>query len=179
MDDTELKPCFKCGKQAIYANAEGMASGGVKTNWATCSDEGCMPTPIVFSVDKWQSRPLEDALRANLARARTRIEQLGADLQHEINEKLTVAEADKAYINWLRDKISRLEAENRWIPVGERLPGNDRIVLVICASGYLTKGWNVQADYWWVFDDNKHEFHPRRHDDLVTHWRELPAPPEA
>jgi hypothetical protein len=60
-----------------------------------------------------------------------------------------------------------------WTPVWQGLPKHQNPVLVICKSGYLTKGWCVQAGYWWVYDDLKGEYHPRRADDPVEWWREL------
>jgi Lar family restriction alleviation protein len=71
------------------------------------------------------------------------------------------------------ERVSKLEEVERWISVSDHLPGNDRHVLVKCRSGYITKGWNVQKDYWWVYDDRRNEFHPRRHGDPVIEWREL------
>jgi BMFP domain-containing protein YqiC len=38
-----------------------------------------------------------------------RIAALEAELKHEVNEKLTIADSNRSEINWLRNKIKSLE----------------------------------------------------------------------
>lgn len=91
------------------------------------------------------------------------------------------AEDTEAELTALRARIAELEAEARWIPVGERLPEPDKIVLALWHHGGIDcdtvseslmdrgHGWrekemgglNIYMTFW-----------------EVTHWRPLPAPPE-
>lgn len=57
-----------------------------------------------------------------------------------------------------------LEAANSWTPVTERLPEQDSRVLVVYGESEIM---NV------LFCD-----HARPLPNTVTHWRELPAPPQ-
>lgn len=66
----------------------------------------------------------------------------------------------------LLDEIERLREENRWIPVGERLPTADKMVLC------WTKDGVVVTVYWWD------GWHTGRLPETVTHWRPLPKGPE-
>ncbi len=52
----ELKPCPYCGSKAIIT-AEGYCS---------CSNNNCPSDCVILSIDDWQSRPVEDALRKQL-----------------------------------------------------------------------------------------------------------------
>ena len=79
----------------------------------------------------------------------------------------------------LRAELDAERERNRWIPVEERLPEDNRNVLVCITEvdgspvidfGYYIPGDNVyegwQTNYFMAFGK-------------VTHWREMPAPPEA
>lgn len=73
-------------------------------------------------------------------------------------------------ITHFRQRIAELEAANRWIPVGERLPKRGKIVLVNL-SGFVTVGY--WEGYWWAFDVKPKE---RKRGDLITHWMRMPEP---
>ena len=55
----ELKPCRVCGSKAMV----------IAKDLCVCSNYSC-PSLGGFSFDEWNARPLEDALRAQLEKAR-------------------------------------------------------------------------------------------------------------
>lgn len=65
-------------------------------------------------------------------------------------------------------KIAELEKVSRWIPVTERLPENDSHYL--CAYRSYDGNYMVRIEY----------FMPKmiKFPTDITHWRELPLPPE-
>lgn len=71
------------------------------------------------------------------------------------------------------DEIERLRNERRWIPVSERLPKEDSVVLAFMPEGSELKP-EVREMYFvegeWMND--------RGHWPEVTHWMPLPEPPE-
>ena len=65
-------------------------------------------------------------------------------------------------------RIAELEAERRWIPVGER-PLESGTFFVLLKNGEVTKDWTFIDGgryYWWNHGAN------------ITHWMPLPTPPE-
>lgn len=75
----------------------------------------------------------------------------------------------------LRDQENR-----RWIPVAERLPGNDDFVLVIVSgkAGNITLDnaaelASFSMDEGWIL-----EMWPELEDPKVTYWMPLPEPPK-
>ena len=76
----------------------------------------------------------------------------------------------------LRARIAELEAERRWIPVGERLPDNWESVLTIDISkstqDMVTAFYNPETSLWST------HFSMYSDSDLwVTHWMPLPESP--
>ena len=74
----------------------------------------------------------------------------------------------------------REQEERRWIPVTERLPGNDDFVLVIVCgkAGCITlenatELAQFSMDEGWIL-----EMWPEWEDPKVTHWMPLPEPPK-
>ncbi len=77
-------------------------------------------------------------------------------------------------IKSLRARVAELEAAQRWIPVTERLPEDDTVILglfmeysrpQICAFRRYGKGWIEEND-----GDTYHSG--------ITHWMPLPQPPK-
>jgi len=120
-------------------------------------------------------------LRAANAQMAARIVEL--ELDDTLNRKLIESitnQFDKAHV-----RIAELEAARRWIPVGERLPEGDNVVLTLNQhSGFVTKGYYVAGrgvyGYWWQYYPERGEMHPSYmpKSDPVTHWMPLPAAPE-
>ena len=105
---------------------------------------------------------------------RSELMLIAADLIDQLQQELT----DERYRHdRLQDfcvaqgeELSRLKAQQRWIPVTERLPEDDDDVLIM-SSGSISMGYystynEYWADYINVYDDN------------VTHWMPLPEPPK-
>jgi hypothetical protein len=75
-------------------------------------------------------------------------------------------------------KATVLEEQQRWIPVGERLPPDDDDVEVFCHyEGNTISEVGLGAHYpeegnWYVWGTDYEDY-------TVTHWRPLPKPPEA
>ena len=74
----------------------------------------------------------------------------------------------------------REQEERRWIPVTERLPGNDDFVLVIVSgkAGNITLDnaaelASFSMDEGWIL-----EMWPEWEDPKVTYWMPLPEPPK-
>ena len=70
----------------------------------------------------------------------------------------------------LQSRIAELEAERHWIPVSERLPEGEK-VLVLWKDGTIHLDWTFidgGSYYWWNSGQA-----------VVTHWMPLPTPPEA
>ena len=85
------------------------------------------------------------------------IEELQAQLMYSNDAAKTIAE-----------KVPR------WIPVTERLPEEEEVVLVWGgASVYTAKRHNkYQGLMWWKLNSKQHYCNP-------THWMPLPEPPES
>jgi len=77
-------------------------------------------------------------------------------------------DADHGYIAQLR-RVEALEAERRWVPVGERLPVDDSLVI----ASFINYGvMPVRFKYGKWFSSGFSLASP------PTHWQYLPAPPE-
>ena len=79
-------------------------------------------------------------------------------------------------------RLNQYEAENRWIPVGERLPGDADGEVLVIASGKPHENITLDGAYMlatysrpegWILDE-----YPEWECANVTHWRPLPEPPE-
>ena len=69
----ELRPCPFCGEEPVQSG-----------NFVACGNENC-PTcdnywtdPQILTIEQWNTRPIEDELRAEIERLKVRIEELEA-----------------------------------------------------------------------------------------------------
>ena len=90
-----------------------------------------------------------------------------------------IATKAKTPIPELADALEKAVNENRWIPVGERLPNGD----VKCLCRYIFRGHNDLPFYqtleYFGRDETPHFQHTLGIDGMeVTHWMPLPAAPE-
>jgi hypothetical protein len=60
----ELKACPLCGSQIVYSNGDGKISDISPTYWGVCSNKNCPLHIVPIHIENLQSRPIEDALRA-------------------------------------------------------------------------------------------------------------------
>ena len=84
-------------------------------------------------------------------------------------------------VNYHRQCIAKLAVAARWIPVGERLPEDQRDVLMMCrdmiwARTEAEHTFSVHEGYYeadreqWLFPDGEWA--------EVTHWMEMPGRPK-
>jgi len=75
----------------------------------------------------------------------------------------------------LKSCITELEAERRWIPVSERLPEEDKLVLFYdYFTEEIRKGW--LSNNQWTSDESIYYNCDRFN--RITHWKPLPQLPE-
>jgi hypothetical protein len=155
-----LKPCPFCGGNAVFVDIHGSVDDDedYPLNYAVCDDVKCMPLPLHFEVKQWNSRPIEDALRAELARV--------------TSENTAQIVAGRRIINAAGDfTVVETDKLPRWIPVGERLPNNNGEYLV--RSSYRDETFISTCEYRPIPSGAGW-----RTVSWVTHWMPLPAAPE-
>jgi len=69
----ELKACPFCGGTSCYVDFDGMAVD--ESGNAACELNSCMPRESHVPVVSWNTRPIEDALTAENARLREKVER--------------------------------------------------------------------------------------------------------
>ena len=77
--------------------------------------------------------------------------------------------ADLEHENFLlKARIAELEAQQRWIPVGERLPDTNANVMVNASNEQLIGSYHSKHGIWYI---------PSVDRPKVSHWMPLPEPP--
>ena len=137
-----LRPCPFCGGTKICTEK------GINLNYCdNCSAES--------NVEHWNNRPIEDALNARIAELELRLDVYNGNMYDVVVDEN--AKANK--------RIAELEAERRWIPVGERLPEEKQNVLALDRTG---------TAYHWEYSKCLSNIFVG----YYTHWMPLPEPPE-
>lgn len=160
--ENDLKPCPFCGQDQKISVSN---RGEKHSQKCECGGSwlGLGVNLKEESEEAWNTRPIEDALRARIAELEIDVASLEyLDGEAEIGASEIVGQLKKASA-----RIAELEAAHRWISVGDRLPDypcecmvvsdyrGDRQVLICEWNGdWRTVGW-------------------------VTYWMPLPEPPEA
>ena len=111
---SELKPCPFCGGEAELCYSE--------------VDTFCRKCNVMQETELWNTRPIEDELRARIAELEAESDQLTARLCQE-------------------------RQDDKWIPVSERLPEANKCVLIYDAGGNMTvdilvKSGGVETYFW-------------------------------
>ena len=143
---SELKPCPFCGSTKICTEKS------INLNFCdNCSAES--------NIEHWNTRPIEDALTARIA-----------ELEGELDRRIAMPKDLWFKVAQLSTRINELEAERRWIPVGERLPEAYEKVIAL-AKDCMNVDWVLPKE---LREVGKGAF-ARLYN--VTHWMPLPEPP--
>jgi hypothetical protein len=179
-EQRELRPCPFCGslaESALYQD----------DRWIECprcqqgisGDADCITAEAL--IDIWNTRPIEDALQARIAElelilAADKLIEDGWIGRIEAGDKriaeLEAENALQARIEELEAKLDAYAEREQWHPfiVNKNEPNESGYYLTVQRVGkfatiILTEHWVASPGFW----DTKA---------IVTHWRELPAPPD-
>lgn len=142
---SELKPCPFCGSEDVYnvylpdpysrdqyawVNCKTCNASGGQFVQRVCPDDKSFSRNEMEleSTKLWNTRPIEDELRARIAELEAESDQLTARLCQE-------------------------RQDDKWIPVSERLPEANKCVLIYDAGGNMTvdilvKSGGVETYFW-------------------------------
>jgi hypothetical protein len=168
----ELKPCPFCGKPA----------------YTECVDDGCYAMcPNIEcefagtgSQKAWNTRPIEDALRAELEAVKVELQQANSETTaaREALDKAT--DRMSAEFARLAEELQQAREAQRWIPVSERLPESETENRATFMIAGIIDGFQFvsSAAYDYRYGEWQSELGMNM-SDLITHWRPLPEPPQA
>ena len=131
---SELKPCPFCGGEAELCYSE--------------VDTFCRKCNVMQETELWNTRPIEDELRARIA-----------ELEAE-SERFTV-----------HSRIKR--QDDKWIPVSERLPEKQKLTIGFTDNSAYVFFEIVNDDGMGLV---MYPYQNRK--GTVTHWMPLPSTPE-
>ena len=131
---SELKPCPFCGGEAELCYSE--------------VDTFCRKCNVIQETEMWNTRPIEDELRARIA-----------ELEAE-SERFTV-----------HSRIKR--QDDKWIPVSERLPEKQKLTIGFTDNSAYVFFEIVNDDEMGLV---MYPYQNRK--GTVTHWMPLPSTPE-
>ena len=131
---SELKPCPFCGGEAELCYSE--------------VDTFCRKCNVMQETELWNTRPIEDELRARIA-----------ELEAE-SERFTV-----------HSRIKR--QDDKWIPVSERLPEKQKLTIGFTDNSAYVFFEIVNDDEMGLV---MYPYQNRK--GTVTHWMPLPSTPE-
>jgi hypothetical protein len=99
----ELKPCPGCNSKAVYIAADGFRTiDNHQSHWCACDNVLCPCSRVVFTVDQWNTRPIEDALRAEN-------ESQYAGLTEQVNKMAARLKEAEALILEIADHVDELD----------------------------------------------------------------------
>jgi len=100
------------------------------------------------------------------------------DAFEEVHGVILVGRDAELCLECLRKEYMRflLQTQEEFTSVNEFLPAENVSVLVKTRNKYITSG-SLNAKTWWVYDESKGEYHPRRADDPVEFWALIPGDP--
>jgi len=142
---SELKPCPFCG---TLPQANAWIFRGISETRYFCPNQECPLSVRTVTLEEWNTRPIEDALNARIAELELRLDVYNGNMYDVVV-----------------DENAKLEAERRWIPVGERLPEEKQNVLALDKTG-TAYHWEHSRSLSNIFVSD------------YTHWMPLPKPPE-
>ena len=131
---SDLKPCPFCGGEAELCYSE--------------VDTFCRKCNVIQETEMWNTRPIEDELRARIA-----------ELEAE-SERFTV-----------HSRIKR--QDDKWIPVSERLPEKQKLTIGFTDNSAYVFFEIVNDDEMGLV---MYPYQNRK--GTVTHWMPLPSTPE-
>lgn len=161
----ELKACPFCGSSNTTLDYYEISCPQELGTIVVCNDCGASAKSIV----DWNTRPIEDALNARIAELdilQDRYDALEKDYADVCQKRLEAADVFSRQIIELESKNAKLEAERRWIPVGERLPEERQNVLALDRTG-TAYHWEYSRSLSNIFVSD------------YTHWMPLPSAPES
>ena len=89
------------------------------------------------------------------------------------HSSVTIADMSNIMRNWV-ERQPTLTPPNEWVRVEDELPENNTQVLMWSARWKIAEAGSYYNQHFWVYSEIGDGYIA----DNITHWMELPAPPE-